>query len=337
MFEAQIERLRACPPRVVMPEGEDPRIAGTAVRLAREGVMRPTLVGEADAVREAVTRAGGREEDVEVVDPAALPDAEGLAREMVRMRLGRATPEECRELVRRPNYLATMLLATRRADLLVGGAVYTTFDIALPALQLVRAAPGRHLVSSCYLFTKGEGEPLYVMGDPAINISYEDQRDMWGDVVVSAPAQLAEVAVSFAEVLDALGVEPRVAMLSYSTRGSGRGPEVDLVRQATEAARAMAPDLAIDGELQFDAAFSPAVAARKAPGSPVAGRANAFVFPEINSANTACKIIEHLAGYRLFGPILLGLAAPVSDLSRGCTAEEAYLTAIVAASLALGR
>ena len=218
------------------------------------------------------------------------------------------------------------------ANSLLGVATFSTADTVRPALQLVKTKPGRHQVSSSVILTRGD--ELYVMGDGAINISYEDKLDKDGNVVLSASQQLAETALECANTAKVFGLEPRVAMLSYSTHGSGHGPNVDLVRNATAIAKAEAPDLALDGEMQFDAAVSETVGQLKFPGSPVAGHANTFVFPDLQSGNIGAKIAQRFGGFELFGPLLQGLNAPINDLSRGCNAEEVYITSILTAAMA---
>ncbi|WP_432620231.1 phosphate acyltransferase, partial [Butyricicoccus sp.] len=175
---------------------------------------------------------------------------------------------------------------------------------------------------------------MYAMGDCAINISYEDTVDKkTGEVTLTAAQKIAEVAIETAKTGAAFGIDPKVAMLSYSTMGSGKGPTVTMMRDATAAAKELAPDLAVDGELQFDAAFSPVVAKTKAKGSPVAGQANTFIFPDINAGNIGYKIAQRLGGFEAYGPILQGLNAPINDLSRGCNADEVYQMAIITAGL----
>ena len=225
-----------------------------------------------------------------------------------------------------------MLVKMDYADALLGGATYSTADTVRPALQLVKTKPGAHLVSSCFILVRGE-EKL-AMGDCAINISYEDTVDKDGNVVVSAADKLAEVAIETARCAKIFGIDPKVAMLSFSTKGSGKGGTVQLSRDATARAKELAPELAIDGEMQFDAAVSPVVGQLKFPGSPVAGYANTFIFPCIEAGNIGYKIAQRLGGYEAYGPILLGLNAPINDLSRGCNADEVYKMAIVTAALA---
>jgi len=225
-----------------------------------------------------------------------------------------------------------MLVKMGYADSLLGGATYSTADTVRPALQLVKTKPGANLVSSCFIMEK-DGE-LLAMGDCAINISYEDSVDKEGNVTVSAARKLAEVAVETAKTAKVFGMDPKVAMLSFSTKGSGKGATVGLSAEATKIAKEMAPDVAIDGEMQFDAAVSPVVGQLKFPGSPVAGYANTFIFPCIEAGNIGYKIAQRLGGYAAYGPILQGLNAPINDLSRGCNADEVYKMAIITAALA---
>jgi phosphate acetyltransferase len=219
-----------------------------------------------------------------------------------------------------------------KADCLLGGATYSTADTVRPVLQLIKTKPGSTLVSSCFIMVRGD-EKL-AMGDCAINISYEDKKDKEGNVTQTGAEQLAEVAIETEATARAFGMEPKVAMLSYSTKGSGKGPQVDLVRNATEIVKAKCPEMLIDGEMQFDAAVSPEVGQLKFPGSPVAGYANTFIFPEIQSGNIGYKIAARLGGFAAYGPILQGLNAPINDLSRGCNAEEVYQMSIITAGLA---
>ena len=225
-----------------------------------------------------------------------------------------------------------MLVKMGKADALLGGATYSTADTVRPALQLVKTKPGAHLVSSVFIMVRGE--EMLAMGDCAINIDYTDDVDKEGNVTFSAADKLAETGVACARTAQVFGIEPKVAFLSYSTKGSGKGPNVDLAREACAKAKALAPDLDIDGEMQFDAAVSPTVGQLKFPGSKVAGYANTFIFPEIQSGNIGYKIAQRLGGFDAYGPILQGLNAPINDLSRGCNAEEVYQMSIITAALA---
>ena len=331
MFEAMIETLKANPRKIVFTEGHDARILEAASRLKKDGFLTPILVGNVDVVKENAAKGGFDIEGLEILDPLTYPEMDAMVEKMVELRKGKMTPEECRTALSKGNYFGTMLVKMGYADSLLGGATYSTADTVRPALQLVKTKKGAHLVSSCFILVRGE-EKL-AMGDCAINLSYEDSLDKEGNVVLSAAQKLAEVAIETAKTAKVFGIDPKVAMLSFSTNGSGKGGTVKLSHDATIVAREMAPDLAIDGEMQFDAAVAPEVGQLKFPGSPVAGYANTFIFPTIEAGNIGYKIAQRLGGFEAYGPILQGLAAPINDLSRGCNAEEVYKMAIITAAL----
>ena len=228
------------------------------------------------------------------------------------------------EIIDPTNYDGTMLVKMGVADALLGGATYSTADTVRPALQLIKTKPGNTIVSSCFIMVRpaatGENEVL-AMGDCAINIHPTED-------------ELVEIAGETAQCAKIFGVDPKVAFLSYSTLGSGKGEDVDKMRNAAAKAKAKYPDLPIEGELQFDAAVSPRVARTKCPGNLVAGHANTFIFPEISAGNIGYKIAQRLGNFEAYGPILLGLNAPINDLSRGCNAAEVYSMAIITAALA---
>ena len=210
------------------------------------------------------------------------------------------------------------------ADALLGGATYSTADTVRPALQLVKTKPGNKIVSSCFILVRpsatGDNDVL-AMGDCAINIKPSED-------------ELVEIAMETAKCAQIFGIDPKVAFLSYSTFGSGKGEDVDKMRNACEKAKAVMPEFPVDGEMQFDAAVSPRVAQTKCPDSKVAGYANTFIFPDINAGNIGYKIAQRLGSFEAYGPILLGLNAPINDLSRGCNAQEIYSMAIITAALA---
>ena len=332
MFERLIDILKANPRKIVFTEGPDARILDAASRLKKDGFLTPILIGNVEEVKAAAAKGGFDIEGLEILDPATYPEMDTMVEKMVALRKGKMTAEQCRDALSKGNYFGTMLVKMGCADALLGGATYSTADTVRPALQLVKTKPGAHLVSSCFILVRGE-EKL-AMGDCAINISYEDTVDKDGNVVVSAADKLAEVAIETARCAKIFGIDPKVAMLSFSTKGSGKGGTVQLSRDATARAKELAPDLAIDGEMQFDAAVSPVVGQLKFPGSPVAGYANTFIFPCIEAGNIGYKIAQRLGGYEAYGPILLGLNAPINDLSRGCNADEVYKMAIITAALA---
>ena len=332
MFENLIEILKANPRKIVFTEGPDARILEAAARLKKGGFLTPILVGNVEEVKAAAAKGGFDIEGLEILDPLTYTGMDEMVAKMVELRKGKMTEEDCRKALSKGNYFGTMLVKMGVADALLGGATYSTADTVRPALQLVKTKKGANLVSSCFILVRGD--EMICMGDCAINIDYQDKTDKEGNVTLTAAAQLAEVAVETAKTAKVFGIEPKVAMLSYSTKGSGKGANVDLVREATAIAKEKAPEFAIDGEMQFDAAVSPTVGQLKFPGSPVAGYANTFIFPEIQSGNIGYKIAQRLGGFAAYGPILQGLNAPINDLSRGCDAEEVYQMSIITAALA---
>ena len=331
MFEFLINKLKAHPRKIVFTEGTDARILEAAARLLSGNFLTPVLVGNPEEVMAAAEKAGFNIRGAEIIDPANFDDMDKMVDEMVALRKGKMTADECRATLLQANYFGTMLVKMGYADSLLGGATYSTADTVRPALQLVKTKKGVNLVSSCFIMVRGE-EKL-AMGDCAINLGYEDRLDKEGNVVLSAAQQLAEVAVETARTAKVFGIDPKVALLSFSTNGSGKGGTVKLSHDATAIAKEMAPEFAIDGEMQFDAAVAPEVGQLKFPGSPVAGYANTFIFPTIEAGNIGYKIAQRLGGFEAYGPILQGLAAPINDLSRGCNADEVYKMAIITAAM----
>ena len=331
MFNAMIETLKANPRKIVFTEGHDARILEATDRLVKGGFLTPILIGNVDVVKANAAKGGYNIEGVEIIDPETYPEMDAMVDKMVELRKGKMTADECRKALSKGNYFGTMLVKMGYADSLLGGATYSTADTVRPALQIVKTKKGAHLVSSCFILVRGD-EKL-AMGDCAINISYEDSVDKEGNVTLSAAQKLAEVAIETAKTAKVFGIDPKVAMLSFSTNGSGKGGTVKLSHDATAIAKEMDPELKIDGEMQFDAAVSPVVGQLKFPGSPVAGYANTFIFPEINSGNIGHKIAQRLGHFDAYGPVLLGLNAPINDLSRGCNAAEVYSMSIITASL----
>ena len=331
MFENLIDVLKKNPRKIVYTEGTDARILESAARLKKDGFLTPVLVGNADAVKAAAKKGGFDIDGLEIIDPDNYDRFDEMVAKMVELRKGKMTPEECAANLKKSNYFGTMLVKLGVADALLGGATYSTADTVRPALQLIKTKPGAHLVSSCFIMVR-EDEML-AMGDCAINISYEDSVDKEGNVTFTAADKLAEVGAETAKTAEVFGIDPKVAFLSYSTKGSGKGDAVDLARNACEKCKTLIPEFAVDGEMQFDAAVSPVVGQLKFPGSKVAGYANTFIFPEIQSGNIGYKIAQRLGGFAAYGPILQGLNAPINDLSRGCNAEEVYQMSIITAAL----
>ena len=331
MFNAMIETLKANPRKIVFTEGHDARILEATARLVEGGFLTPILVGNVEEVKANAAKGGFNIEGVEILDPATYEGMDAMVEKMVELRKGKMSAEDCRAALSKGNYFGTMLVKMGYADSLLGGATYSTADTVRPALQLVKTKKGANLVSSCFIMVRGDEK--IAMGDCAINLSYEDSVDKEGNVTVSAARKLAEVAIETAKTAKVFGIDPKVAMLSFSTNGSGKGGTVKLSHDATAVAKEMDPELAIDGEMQFDAAVAPEVGQLKFPGSPVAGYANTFIFPCIEAGNIGYKIAQRLGGYEAYGPILQGLAAPINDLSRGCNADEVYKMAIITAAL----
>lgn len=322
MFEAMVKNLKSKKRRLVFTEGTDARILEAASRLKSEGILDPVLLGAPDKVRAAAEKGGFDIGGIEIVDPENYDGIEQMVAKLVELRKGKMDEAACRAALLKSNYFGTMLVKLGMADGLLGGATYSTADTVRPALQIIKTKPGSKIVSSCFILHRATsgGDELLAMGDCAINLDPGED-------------ELVEIATETAATARTFSIDPKVALLSYSTKGSGKGDSVDKVHNAVEKLKATNPDFAADGELQFDAAVSPTVASLKAPGSPVAGKANTFIFPDINAGNIGYKIAQRLGGFEAYGPILQGLAAPVNDLSRGCNADEVYKMAIITASL----
>ena len=322
MLEKLAKILKQEKRKLVFTEGFDPRILEAASRLKKENLLDPILLGNVDEVKNKAAECGFDIEGIEIIDPLNYADMPKLVDAMAEIRKGKQTKEECEILLKKSNYFGTMLVKMGLADALLGGATYSTADTVRPALQIIKTKPGSKIVSSSFiLFRNKDGkEEKLAMGDCAINLFPSDD-------------ELVEIAVETARTAKAFGIEPKLAMLSYSTLGSGKGEAVDKVRSAANKLKELGLDYPVDGELQFDAAVSPVVAKTKAKDSPVAGYANTFIFPDINAGNIGYKIAQRLGGFDAFGPILQGLNAPINDLSRGCNAYEVYQMAIITAGL----
>ncbi len=324
MFKKLIEILKAHPRKIVFTEGTDPRILEASARLLSGTFLTPILIGKEEEIRAAAEDAGFNIRGAEIYDPETYEKMDAMVEKMVELRKGKMTADECRAMLRKGNYFGTMLVAMGIADALLGGATYSTADTVRPALQLVKTKPGNSIVSSCFILVRPYatgGNMVLAMADCAINIDPSED-------------ELVEIASETVKCAQIFGVDPKVAFLSYSTFGSGKGPAVDKMRNAAEKAKVAMPEIPIEGELQFDAAVSPRVAETKCPESKVAGYANTFIFPDISAGNIGYKIAQRLGSFEAYGPILLGLNAPINDLSRGCNAQEVYSMAIITAALA---
>ena len=324
MFGKLIDILKAHPRKIVFTEGTDPRILEASARLLSGTFLTPILVGNEAEIRSAAEEAGFNIRGAEIYDPENYEKMDAMVEKMVELRKGKMTADECRVMLKKGNYFGTMLVAMGVADSLLGGATYSTADTVRPALQLVKTKPGNKIVSSCFILVRPSatgGNMVLAMADCAININPSED-------------ELVEICSETVECAKIFGVDPKVAFLSYSTFGSGKGEDVDKMRNAAEKTKAVLPNIPVEGELQFDAAVSPRVAETKCPQSEVAGYANTFIFPDINAGNIGYKIAQRLGSFDAYGPILLGLNAPINDLSRGCNAQEVYSMAIVTAALA---
>jgi phosphate acetyltransferase len=306
-----IERARAAHKRIVLPEGEEPRTVAAAIACELRGIAHCILLGDALRIAHVAADQGLRlPYSLEIVDPRSRIERYVSGLHERRKHKG-VTPEQAAGLLENEIVLATMLVAEGHADGLVAGAIHTTAETLRPALQLIRTAKGAKLVSSVFFMCLPE--QVLVYGDCAVNPDPDAEM-------------LADIALQSAESARAFGIEPRVALISYSTGTSGGGSDVEKVAQATRIARERRPDLPIDGPLQYDAAVMPDVAKTKAPKSDVAGRATVLVFPDLNTGNTTYKAVQRSAHVVSMGPMLQGLAKPVNDLSRGCLVEDVVYT-----------
>ena len=312
-----IARAKEDKQRIVLPEGTEPRTLTAADKLIKDGVACPILLGNKTEILSLAKELGlANIENAEIINPAESDKRASYVDLLVELRKSKGlTREEAEELVNNPLYYGCLMVKAHDADGFVAGAINYTKDVLRPALQIIKTKPGIKCVSGAFLlFTKSQyGDNGFVLvADVAVTPRPSAQ-------------EMAEIAICSAETArDVCGIDPRVALLSYSTMGSGKGDDVDKVVEATRIAKEMAPDLAIDGELQADAALVEKVGKLKAPNSKVAGRANVLIFPSLEVGNVAYKMVERLGGATTIGPVFQGMAAPVNDLSRGCAAEDIY-------------
>ena len=323
MFQAElVEHARAVRKTIVLPESDDDRILRAADAIVRRGIADVVLLGDETTVRDRAAELGLDISAARVVSTSDPALSEKYAAEFARLRAKKGvTVEQAREKIQDVSYFGTMMVHMGDADGMVSGAAHTTAHTIVPSFQIIKTRPGTSIVSSVFLML------------------LEDRVLVYGDCAVNpepTAEQLADIAISSAATARQFGVEPRVAMLSFSTGTSGKGADVDKVRRATELVRAKAPELAVEGPIQYDAAIDPTVAAKKAPESAVAGRANVFIFPDLSSGNIGYKAVQRSSGAVAVGPVLQGLNKPVNDLSRGALVEDIINTVAITAVQAQG-
>ena len=325
-----VERAKANKQRIVLPEGTEERTLKAADRLLADEVVEVILIGNPDEIKALAEKHGLTNIDkATIIDPINNPRKEVYANLLFELRKNKGmTIEKSTALAEDPLYLGTLIIKNGDADGEVAGAQNTTGDVLRPALQIIKTTPGISVVSGAFLMFTPKAEygenGLLVFADCAVMPNPNAQ-------------ELAQIAVSTARTARAIAaIEPRVAMLSFSTKGSAKNELVDKVVEATRLAQEMAPEFAIDGELQADAAIVPSVGSSKAPGSAIAGRANTLVFPTLEVGNIAYKLVQRLAGAEAVGPVLQGIAAPVNDLSRGCSVDDIYKLVAITATQAIG-
>jgi phosphate acetyltransferase len=318
MFEYElIERAKSSRRHIVLPEGADERVLRAAEILLRRDVVDLTILGAEEEVKASAASFGVKLDGAEIVDPLTSPLRPDYAAQYFELRKHKGITEELAlDVVGDPSYFGTMMVRAGTADGMVSGAAHTTGDTIRPAFEVIRARAGVSVVSSVFFMCLSDRVLVY--GDCAVNPNPDFE-------------QLADIAISSAETASSFGIEPLIAMLSYSTGESGRGEDVETVRQATEALRKRRPDLKVEGPIQYDAAVDPRVAKAKAPGSEVAGRATVFIFPDLDTGNVAYKAVQRTAGAVAIGPVLQGLRQPVNDLSRGCTVTDVVNTVAITA------
>lgn len=304
---------------IVFPEGLDERILTAASQLGAAGILTPILIGEKASIKQKAEEIAVDVSASKIIDPARFEEFDLMVETFVERRKGKATDEDARKILQDENYFGTMLVYMNQADGLVSGATHSTADTVRPALQIIKTKEGVRKTSGVFIMVRGDEK--YVFADCAINIDPDSQ-------------DLAEIAVESAATGGLFGIDPRVAMLSFSTKGSAKSEETEKVTEALKIAKEKNPTLVIDGEFQFDAAFVPSIAEKKAPDSVLKGDANTFIFPGLEAGNIGYKIAQRLGGLEAVGPVLQGLNKPVNDLSRGCSADDVFKLALITAAQA---
>lgn len=321
LFEELKVEVKEKHPSIVFPEGEDERVLKAAFRLKEENILEPIVLGKRSEVEETAKAISKDLANINFIDPAEAKDIDEMAQVFFERRKGKITLEDAKALLLKDvNYFGTVLVYMKKADGLVSGAAHATSDTVRPALQIIKMKEGYKKTSGVFVMVKGSER--YIFADCAINIA-PDSND------------IAETAILSNITAKSFGVDPKIALLSFSTKGSAKSDETEKVIKALEIVKERDASIAVDGELQFDAAFVPSVAEKKAKGSAIAGHANVFIFPSLEAGNIGYKIAQRLGGYDAIGPILQGLNSPVNDLSRGCNSDDVYKLALITAKQAL--
>lgn len=319
------EKLSGQNVRIVLPEGEDERVLTAAVDLQQSDYVTPIVLGNKANIETLAKDKGLSIDGLEIIQPDSSDLKADLVAKFVERRKGKATEEQAQELLNNVNYFGTMLVYAGKADGLVSGAANSTADTVRPALQIIKTKPGVSKTSGIFFMIKEDQQ--YIFGDCAINPEL-------------GASDLAEIAVESAKSAQSFGMDPRVAMLSFSTKGSAKSDDTEKVSEAVQLAQEKVEaeglsNVVIDGEFQFDAAIVPEVAKKKAPGAKIQGDANVFIFPSLEAGNIGYKIAQRLGGFDAVGPVLQGLNSPVNDLSRGCSSEDVYNLSIITAAQSL--
>ncbi|MFH1037893.1 MAG: phosphate acetyltransferase [PVC group bacterium] len=317
-----LQKARSLKKRIILPEGTEPRVLAAAREIAADRIADLVLLGDGAEIRSALDRMGVDSAGFDIVNPETSGRAETYASTLYELRKHKGvTRQDAARMARDPLYFGTMMLKSGEADGMVAGAARFTADIIRPALQIIKTVPGVKTASAMFFIVK-DGHP-YLFADCGLNRNPN-------------PEQLADITFSTALTARFFGIAPRIALLSYSTRGSGKGEEVVKMAAATRLAREKLEanyrgEFVIDGELQFDAAFDPGIAEIKCPGSPLRGRTNVFIFPDLGAGNIAYKLAHRMAGANAYGPILQGISPPINDLSRGCSSRDITVTVAITA------
>ena len=315
MLELMKSKIAGKGKKIAFPEGDDIRILKAAYRLYNENIALPILLGNEETILKLAKENDLDISNIEIVDPVNDARFEEYANKMVEIRKGKNSLDDCKKMLMGRNYYAVMMLEVGECDAVLGGATYSTADTVRPALQIIKTKPTSKIVSSCFYMNKEGKEPL-IFADCAINVDPTSE-------------ELKDIAKDSADSARVFDIEPRVAFLSFSTMGSAKHEHVSKVSEAVRLLKEEGANFEFDGELQFDAAYDKSTGEKKAPGSTVAGKANVFIFPDLEAGNIGYKIAQRLGGYEALGPILQGVRMPVNDLSRGCNEEEVYKMAIL--------